>query len=73
MPRQGQRQYNTHFPQSTTRYIYYELEMRRAQKGERLTYQVMDRYYYPDGSLLGTREYDDEAISEWERWNGSLR
>jgi hypothetical protein len=69
IPRRGQRQYNTHFPQSTARYIYYELEMRRAQKGERLTYQVMDRYYYPDGSFLGTREYDDEVTSESERWN----
>ena len=31
----------------------------------------LDRYYSPDGRLMGTRVYDEEVHSEWE-WCSSL-
>jgi hypothetical protein len=43
--------------------------MREVPKGADLTYQVLDRYYYPDGSLMSTREYDDEGCSDGRWWN----
>ena len=64
-PRREQRQYNTSFPQSITCHIYYELQMRvGVVPGPELTYEVLHRYYYPDGSLMRKRQYDDVVFSE---------
>jgi hypothetical protein len=63
------RKYNTRFAQSSTRYIYYELGMSRIARIQKaIPYQVEDRYYKPDGSLMTANHYEEQLQSGWGSW-----
>ncbi len=71
---QSDRQYQTRFPASTTRYVFF------SALGKNLLYRnrahrplVRGRYYKPDGSFMGEAKVEVEVPSDWESadlWNG---
>jgi hypothetical protein len=60
IPAREQCQYSTRFPQRTTRYISFELYMNNLlYRKRKQSFQMLARYYKPDGSLLW------ESHAEW--------
>lgn len=67
VPTVSQRQYAVQFPQRTTRFVRFEVEMRNLRRGDKAHQpQVLARYYAPDGRVLGQAEGTAVLQPAWE-------
>ncbi len=61
----SQRVYRTHFDRSTTRSIYWELDLRFPAPGRRIDFQVDAIWYNPDGSELRRQTLSAYVMPTW--------
>lgn len=60
------RTYSNSFSNSSTRSIYYELNLIHPERLERVDFVIRAIYYYPDGSVMGDFTKDSYAEIDWD-------
>jgi hypothetical protein len=74
VPPESQRQYKTHFPKSTTRYVSFAVGAKNLLYRSRTQKPlVLGRYYNADGSLRGEAKVNVDVPSDWDEvdlWSG---
>ncbi len=73
-PPKEQRQYNTQFPRSTTRYVFFEIGAKNLlYRNRNQRPPVFGRYYNADGSFRGEAKVNVDISPDWESvdlWSG---
>lgn len=59
-------QYSSRFPKSSTRYVFFLVEMTNPWRSITSTHELVARYYKSDGSLFGETEQTISVRPEWE-------
>lgn len=65
MDAKDDRQYSSLFSNSSTRSIYYELNLIHPDRSEMIEFVIRAIFYYPDGSVMGDFSKDSYAEMDW--------